>query len=409
MRIVADVETTGLGSHGRGTAREDGIIAVGLSWRGSDNLIHSMMFEANPGERFYTNGRAADAFKVNGYTEAQVRNFVPAERVASQLREALNGIAKNEKQPIRLEAYNQDFDRDFLTQPPWNLTDFEWGTDIMRRAIDVMKFGNGHLSLAKAITFAGIKFDGKAHQADVDTKAELLLAEWLDRQDTAGKDRYDLDDIAKDIRDYVMLHQEPPKLTEKERAPDPLLCFASQLTHCPLEEWREWHGGPKKDWSRWSATKGSLGNYREAHVVGLLENAGLKVYHRQKWVMDEATHIGGFIDGAIVWPLNNGTLYPIEIKSAKKGFQESMDSPEHKYLLQFETYLRAMDREVGYFVYVGMVKNEDGEIMLRPYRRNDALWAEAQRLAEGLRAVRKPDAPEVECTCGWCHRTSQVR
>ena len=74
--VVIDVETTGLGHKAR-PPREDGVVSVGLAWR-ADGELRTWERACDPGERFYADGRAEDAFRVNGFTAGQVRSFPPA-------------------------------------------------------------------------------------------------------------------------------------------------------------------------------------------------------------------------------------------------------------------------------------------------------------------------------------------
>lgn len=170
LTVVLDTETTGLG-HLR--ARPDGVVQVGLAWRDPlSGAVEVWTTACDPGAALYADGRADEAFRVNGMTPARVATFPPAGRVAAMLRGRLRAL-ETRHGPLDLRAYNVDFDRPFLEAPPWDLRR-AWGPCLLREA--QARLGRRH-RLADALAAFGVAYPGAAHDAGADAHAALLLHE----------------------------------------------------------------------------------------------------------------------------------------------------------------------------------------------------------------------------------------
>ena len=402
--VVMDCETTGLGERDPAGPRPDGVISVGLAWRDESRALRSMEFRANPGAKFFEGGRADGALKVNQFTIEQVRQFPDASEVAVLLKEELSHIESIMGGRVILLAYNAPFDYSFLTRDPWNLGN-EWGPDLMARAQRAHRVPNSHYSLKAAMAVEGIEFDGEAHFADVDCRAEYRLMEALEERERnlLNENEAPLLQMAHDIADYVKHHQKAPVVPAEEGgvAP-PTYVAASMLGTCLRKVWNETHGGPVDSWDEWSLTHGALGNDRESWVIEQMNAAGIRVADRQRFYMEKETQTGGKLDGRIEWPRDSGRWWPIEIKTSTKKLANTMADVWEKYLFQMEVYLRATGYPAGFFVFVGLGYGELGTWEMMPLERDDARWEKVKVRAALVRATREPGAPWPACSCGRC-------
>jgi DNA polymerase III epsilon subunit-like protein len=180
VQVVIDTETTGLG-HYSDPPRLDGIVQVGIAWRGSNGTMLSEQYDCNPGAECLSNGRASEAIRVHGLREVDVARFPPADKVAEILRTKLAAIAREPNSRIVLRAYNVGFDKPFLVSPPWSLAEDRWGDCIMEEARVAIGGPDGRrlkLTLASEVLKISLP-SGKPHSAGYDAKLALLVAETL--------------------------------------------------------------------------------------------------------------------------------------------------------------------------------------------------------------------------------------
>lgn len=176
LKVVVDTETTGLGHfHGR----DDGIVQVALAYRDPERRRVATWSEVcDPGERYYRNGRAAVAFRINGMTEERLSGARSAKAVASDLRTRIGELAAAHG-PVDLRAYNLGFDRPFLAAAPWRLAG-PWGPCLMLEAHRALNPGGKWPKLVEAAATLGVEYPGKgAHDAASDAHAALLVHEAL--------------------------------------------------------------------------------------------------------------------------------------------------------------------------------------------------------------------------------------
>lgn len=176
LEVVIDTETTGLGAT-RG--RDDGIVQVALAYRDPDRRRVVTWSEiCDPGEEYYSDGRAAIAFRINGMSEAALSDARSAKAVASDLRKRLKELTAMHGS-VDLRAYNLGFDRPFLIAAPWRLTG-PWGPCLMLEAHHALNPGGKWPKLVEAAAMLGVKYPGKgAHDAASDAHAALLVHEAL--------------------------------------------------------------------------------------------------------------------------------------------------------------------------------------------------------------------------------------
>lgn len=183
--VAIDTETTGLGHNDSRGPRPDGIVQVGIAWRDPTSSVKTWSTLCNPGQRFLADGRAAEALTVNGLTVNKISRAPPAAAAAQELRAVLERL-KRGGTIVELRAFNVGFDRPFLEAAPWQLA-LSWGECLMRRSASRFGGSYGRIPLWRACAAAGVTFDGRAHSADVDARAALLLSEFLDGQDSASR------------------------------------------------------------------------------------------------------------------------------------------------------------------------------------------------------------------------------
>ncbi|MHB8585217.1 MAG: 3'-5' exonuclease [Thermoplasmatota archaeon] len=171
LPVFLDTETTGLGG-GRG----DAIVQIGAAFRHPETReIQTWGETCNPGEKFYANGRAREAFAINRLTETRVRASRTAAAVASDLRNWLAGAKK--LSPFEFWSYNLDFDRPFLEDSPWEIPG-PWGGCVMLEAAAAMGMDVAFPKLQRAVEeFAVDLPEGRFHDATTDAVAALLLYE----------------------------------------------------------------------------------------------------------------------------------------------------------------------------------------------------------------------------------------
>ena len=167
--VVVDTETTGFGHIGK-PPRPDGIVSVGMAWRNARGKLCAWEERCDPGEEYYSGGRAIDALRVNGLTEDAVRQYPPSTTIAERVRIMLSMIGC-----AQLRSYNQAFDRPFLEAVPWSLQ-HPWGDCIMLAAT---KPGGRWPKLKVACKERGIDTTGPLHSSGHDARLAYLLMEAL--------------------------------------------------------------------------------------------------------------------------------------------------------------------------------------------------------------------------------------
>ena len=170
--IFIDTETTGLGPFAN-PRREDAIVEVGIAYR-INGRIERWGSLCNPGEKYFRNGRAEEALRVNQISLQDIAD-APDSRTASMgLRSALKSIGE-----VELHAYNIPFDKAFLDLEPWNISmDFTWGEDVMDLSFNYFQLPQGYkIGLARTLERLGIRPDGDPHRAATDAVSALMAYE----------------------------------------------------------------------------------------------------------------------------------------------------------------------------------------------------------------------------------------
>lgn len=173
IQMVVDTETTGL------DPRLDGIVQVGLAYRDpSSGSVQTWGEICHPGEAHLAGTRWVEAFRINGMTIEKVKAARPSVDVAKTLRATLLDISARHGS-IQLHAFNVEFDRAFLRNPPWQLTS-AWGPCIMRLAHQKLNPTGRWPTLHAACSRLGVPAVGdRAHDAMQDAHAALLVLERL--------------------------------------------------------------------------------------------------------------------------------------------------------------------------------------------------------------------------------------
>jgi hypothetical protein len=132
----------------------------------------------NPGERYLAGGRAVEALRVNGLSEALISAAPSAETVAAELHDRLAKIQARTGCGMELRAYNSKFDQPFLGAQPWNLHG-PWGACIMEGASSILNPDGKWLKLRESLSLLGLARAGPMHNAEADAHAALLVHEAL--------------------------------------------------------------------------------------------------------------------------------------------------------------------------------------------------------------------------------------
>ena len=170
LTVVLDTETTGLDPEGHG------VVQVAFAYRDpATRAVATWSDVADPGERFYANGRAARAFRINGLSVERVAAARKAPEVAADLRGRLRRLAVLHG-GVDLRAYGADFDPPFLAAAPWRLLG-PWGPCLMREAAHALDPRGTWPKLVDACARLGIAYPGRAHDAASDAHAALLVHE----------------------------------------------------------------------------------------------------------------------------------------------------------------------------------------------------------------------------------------
>jgi DNA polymerase III epsilon subunit-like protein len=178
--VVIDTETTGLGERHPDGPRPDAIVQIGIAWRGSDGEVKVWERTCNPGAEFVKDGRARIALEVNGLTVGQILAASPSEAVARELKEELSRI-RGAGGKIDLRAFNCEFDRAFLSKPPWNLRT-GWGPCLMIEAAECFGYDTGRVKLGRAAELLKVQIQGRAHSAGTDASTALQVHEAVLKQ-----------------------------------------------------------------------------------------------------------------------------------------------------------------------------------------------------------------------------------
>ena len=172
MHVFLDTETTGFG-HMATPPREDAIIEIGVAYRLNGSIVKWGSI-CNPGERYFINGRASEALKVNRISIDDILQAPDSFTVSERLKSMLNDLDE-----VVLHAYNIPFDRGFLDMKPWLLSRlFRWGEDVMDLSFRYFKLPVGYrIGLARTLERLGIMPDGTPHRADTDAVSALMAYE----------------------------------------------------------------------------------------------------------------------------------------------------------------------------------------------------------------------------------------
>ena len=173
--LFVDVETTGFG-HKANPPREDAVLQIGLAWRDSKNNIQTWSRYCNPGERFFENGRAESALKINGITKDTTQSAQTAEKIAQEFWNVVFEL-ETKGNMAKFYSYNVAFDAPFLAQTPWSVPSHRFGDCVMLKAQVFMNYYKWP-KLEDAVRRLGINWPkGPAHDAAVDAHAALLVFE----------------------------------------------------------------------------------------------------------------------------------------------------------------------------------------------------------------------------------------
>ncbi len=176
--VFIDVETTGFGHTAR-PPREDAVIQVGLAWRDSENNVRTWSRYCNPGLRYFENGRAFSALKVNGITQDVLASAPGVDAVAGDFWKTVYGLEASGDM-ARFFSYNVAFDAPFLPAKPRNVTAHRFGEGVMLKAQDFLDYHKWP-KLEEAVRVLGLMWPpGRAHDAAVDAHAALLIHERID-------------------------------------------------------------------------------------------------------------------------------------------------------------------------------------------------------------------------------------
>lgn len=177
LLVVLDTETTGLG-HFR--QRSDGIVQIALAYRAPDTgKLSKWSSTSHPGEQHLANGRAAEALRISGLREEEIRAAPPATEVASRTREHLTRLEAD--YAVELTTYNLGFDRPFLEAAPWSLRG-PWADCLMLEAHKHLDPTGKWPKLTEACRRLNIAYPGPTHHAESDAHAALLVHEALTAQ-----------------------------------------------------------------------------------------------------------------------------------------------------------------------------------------------------------------------------------
>lgn len=172
--VVVDVETTGLGHHGK-PKRLDAVIQIGLAWR-ENGAINTWSSLANPGPQFLADGRADAALSINHISMQAIQDAPPIHAVAHAFWNKVYAL-EAQGDMVSFRSFNRAFDAAFLAQDPWNVPDQRWQDCIMLSAQNHFGFYKWP-KLQEATNRLGISWpDGPAHDAAVDAHAALLVHE----------------------------------------------------------------------------------------------------------------------------------------------------------------------------------------------------------------------------------------
>ena len=172
VHVFLDTETTGFG-HMASPPREDAIIEVGVAYRLNGSIVKWGSI-CNPGERYFINGRASEALRINQISIDDIFQAPNSFTVSERLKSMLNDLGE-----VVLHAYNIPFDKGFLDMEPWRLSSlFKWGEDVMDISFRYFQLPSGYkIGLAKTLERLGIMPDGTPHRADTDAVSALMAYE----------------------------------------------------------------------------------------------------------------------------------------------------------------------------------------------------------------------------------------
>lgn len=176
LEVFVDVETTGLVSH-RGRDRVNGIVEVGIAWRnGSEVCTWSEL--CNPGRQFLPNAiktirHMESRGKKYAISPAMIIDAASENDAATRFHDQLESLGDD----IAFRAFNNNFDKGFLTANPWNLGQKNWGQCVMQQS---KQHFQRQMSLARVMAAFGIDWPpGDQHRAEIDAHAALLVADAL--------------------------------------------------------------------------------------------------------------------------------------------------------------------------------------------------------------------------------------
>ena len=114
--IIIDGESTGLGKQ---VDREDRLVEIGAVCLKDGKTVNTFQSYCNPGDRYFENGRAYEALRINKIDYEQCIKKAPSdEEVALRFKLWLSRY-----HPCTIYIYNRDFDMQFLTVEPWNIVE----------------------------------------------------------------------------------------------------------------------------------------------------------------------------------------------------------------------------------------------------------------------------------------------